>query len=202
MNEVLPATPPRNPFATRHTRPGRLVPRDAGGTPLDLAALLTRARSLGSAAIEGPHGVGKTNLLTTLAGLLDESDLLAGLVRPRAMRDGAAVLRAVLRARPGTTLCIDSWDTIGAAWAVAVRAAAWLCRVGLIVTSHRATGMPTVARCGTTPALLARLVSELPGHGGRIDACDVEQAFAAHGGDIREALYDLYDRFERRVRTA
>ena len=62
--------------------------------------------------------------------------------------------------------------------------------------------MRPLVRCVTTPALLGRLVDDLPGHGGLIATEDVEQAFRRHGGDIREALYDLYDRFERRTRPA
>ncbi|MFM9058738.1 MAG: hypothetical protein ACKOSQ_06420 [Planctomycetaceae bacterium] len=190
----------RNPFATRHTRPGRLVPRDAGGAPLDLAALLARASDLRAAAIEGPHGAGKTNLLVTLAGLFAQAGRHAGTLRPRSWRDGPAALRAVHRAAPGATLCIDSWEALGRPWAVIVRWAARRRRVGLLVTSHAATGLPVLVRCETSASLLSRLVAELPEHLGLIGPADVERAFGARRGDIREALYDLYDRFERRVR--
>lgn len=191
-----------NPFTTRHTRPGRLVPRDADGAPLDLDALVARARALRAVAIVGPHGAGKTNLLTALAGRLAAAGHLAGLVRARSRPDAALVLRAVREAPPDSTLCIDGWEAVGAVRGMLIRRWARCRRVGLIVTSHRPTGMPVVVRCATTAALLARLVAELPGHGGVIAKVDVEQAFRAHRGDIREALYDLYDRFERRIRTA
>lgn len=197
MTHLREETPP-NPFTTRHTRPGRLAPRNADGTPLDLAALLARAPAAG--AIEGPHGAGKTNLLTAVAGRLAEAGRLAGLLRPRARRDGRHVLWAVVRARPGTTLCVDSWERVGTPWNALVVWAARRRRVGLVVTSHRPTGLPTLVRCRTTPALLARLVADLPGHGGLIDTTDVEQAYRTRRGDIREALYDLYDVFERRAR--
>ena len=190
----------RNPFTTRHTRPGRLAPRDAHGEPLDLAALVARVRRLSCAAIVGPHGAGKTNLLVTLAGRLADAGLLAGTTRVRSWRDGGAVLRAALRAPPGSTLCVDGWETLGGAWAGAIpRLATWR-GVGMLVTSHSSVGWPVLARCTTTPALLARLVADLPDHGGVIGPADVAEAFAARGGDVREALYDLYDRFERRTR--
>jgi len=57
-------------------------------------------------------------------------------------------------------------------------------------------------RCETSARLFAALVERLPDHGGRIDAADVADAFARHGGNLRESLYDLYDRFECRIRRA
>ena len=190
-----------NPFTTRHVRPGRLVPRDAAGEPLDLDALVTRARALGATALEGPHGAGKTNLLAALADRLAAVGLLADTIRIRTRRGGAVVLRAVLRAAPGATLCVDGWESLGRAAAAVIRRVAGFRGVGLIVTTHRAAGMPVLHRCGTTPALLARLVAELPDHGGLVGPADVAEAFAAPRGDVREALYDLYDRFERRSRV-
>ena len=195
------AAVPANPFATRHTAPGRLPPRGGRGEPLDLEPLLDRARAAGMAAIVGPHGAGKTNLLTALAARLDEAGLLAGLVRPRSRADGVAVFRAVRAASPGATLCIDSWETLGPALALVIRWTARRRRVGLLVTTHGSAGMPALMRCETTPELLTRLVADLPPHGGLIRHDDVEDAFLRHGGDVREALYDLYDRFERRARA-
>lgn len=202
MTTTTPAAVPRNPFATRHTRPGCLAPRNPAGEALDVAALATHARHLRAAAIVGPHGAGKTNLMHALARHLGGTGLLGGTIRVRSRRDGIAVLRAVLRARPRTTVCVDGWEPLGRAGALSVRWLAAVRRVGLVVTCHRSAGMPTLVRCATTPALLARLVADLPGHGGLIGATDVHEAFAARRGDVREALYDLYDRFERRARGA
>lgn len=201
MTTAWIAAVPPNPFATRHTAPGRLAPRDSRGAPLDLAALLAAARAAGAAAIEGRHGAGKTTVLTALANRLAEAGLLAGLVRTRSRADGVAVLRAVRAAPAGTTVCIDSWEALGRVGAAVIRWAARRRRVNILVTSHRPTGMQTLVHCATTPDLLARLVADLPPHGGLIGAADVEQAFRRHDGDVREALYDLYDRFERRARA-
>jgi len=192
---------PANPFATRFTRPGRLMIRGADGEPLDAGALVDRLSLLGgNAAIEGPHGSGKTTLLLAIAAALESRRRLAGLLRLRCRRDtrrAAALLRA---APPGAVLCIDSWEQAGR-WTVATlpRAA---CRraVGLVVTSHRATGLPELHRCGTSATLLARLVADLPAHDGVITAADIGAAHATHGGDLRAAFFDLYDRFEARIR--
>lgn len=77
----------------------------------------------------------------------------------------------------------------------------------LLVTSHRPSPrLQTLVRCETTPRLLEALVARLvdPSRWGAaaIDLIDVEEAFAGHAGDVREALYELYDRFEMRRRAA
>lgn len=190
----------RNPFATRHTRPGRLVPRDAAGVPLDLEALAARALTLGVAAIEGPHGAGKTNLLAALARRLGADGRPVEAIRVRSARDALQVLGCIRRSRRGGTVCVDGWEALGRPGAALVRWSAARRHVGLIVTCHRALGLPTLVRCTTTPALLARLVADLPEHEGLIRDSDITAAFAARRGDVREALYDLYDRFERRAR--
>lgn len=202
MSVAPPGTPGRNPFVTRHTRPGSLRPRDRDGTPLDLETLVVRARCLPATAIEGPHGSGKTNLLAALAAYFAAAGLLAASIRVRSRRDGGAVLRAALASPSGTTLCVDGWEALGGAWAAVVRWVTGRRRVGLLVTCHHPARMPTLLRCGTTPDLLSRLVADLPDHGGIIGDRDIAEAFAARGGNVREALYDLYDRYERRTRRA
>lgn len=216
--ETVPAdcsrAPIGNPFATRHTRPGRLAPLDGHGHPCDVAALLERLAALGGrAAIRGPHGSGKTTLLEHLAEGLQHRGAAVERVRLRAWRDGAAAavadvaaaIRAILRCRAGGTVCIDGWEQMGSAAAV-VTALARLRGCGLVVTTHRATRLPLLVACDTTPALLAGIVRRLPGHaswgGSLIQEADLETAFTHHGGNIRESLYELYDRFEERRRAA
>jgi energy-coupling factor transporter ATP-binding protein EcfA2 len=203
-----------NPFATRHTRPGRIEPLDGHGHPRDVAALLDRLAALGGrAAIRGPHGSGKTTLLEHVSRALEARGTAVEPVRLRAWRDGAAVaagdlfaaFRAILRSCAGKTVCIDGWEQLGPA-AVAASALARLRGCGLVVTTHRATRLPLLAACDTSPAVLAGIVCRLPGYaswGGLVirDA-DLEAAFSRHGGDIRESLYELYDRFEERRRPA
>jgi hypothetical protein len=194
-------TPPRsNPFATRFTRPGRVVPLDADGRPLDLDTLLDRLQALaGRAAIEGPHGSGKTSLLAALAAHLERRGGAALLIRAGGSAEAGGLLRCLARTPAGTVVCVDGWERL--AWPVAA-AARWLAArrgCGLVVTAHRATGLPLLHRCRPTAAVLARIVAQLPDHGGTIGDDDLADAFARHAGDLREALYDLYDRFARRT---
>jgi hypothetical protein len=193
--DETPSRPLRNPFTTRYTRPGRVPPRDGGGL-IDPGSLLDRVRTLGAGAIEGPHGSGKTTLLVALAARAGRAELL----RARRRRDAATVLRAIRAAGRGTVFCVDCWERLGTVGATAVRVFARLRRCPLVVTTHRASGLPVLVRTRPTVDILAAIVAGLPDHGGLIGTRDVEEAFAAHGGNLREALYDLYDRFERRAR--
>jgi hypothetical protein len=193
------APPPSNPFATRFTRPGRLAPLDDDGRPLDLDALLDRLEALhGQGAIEGPHGSGKTNLLTALAARIAEQGNAVRLVRVRGVADALGVMHG-LRGIRGGVLCIDGWERLP--WLAATALRRWSsCRgSGLIVTAHRPAGLPLLYRTRPSAVVLAALVARLPDHGGRIGPADIADAVTRHAGDLREALYDLYDRFERRA---
>jgi hypothetical protein len=194
-----PHRPASNPFATRHTQPGCVPPLDAAGRPVDLASLLSRLRELGGCGtIVGPHGSGKTNLLTHLAAALADHAGSLGPLRARSARDTVGILKAVLAAAPGTVVCIDSWEQLGPVGRLAVRVIATRRRCGLLVTSHVPTALPTLVECRTSPEILAAIVATLPGAGGSIAKADLEDACTRHDGNLRDALADLYDRFESR----
>jgi hypothetical protein len=191
-----------NPFSTRHVRPGRIPPLGDRGEPLAIDGLLARLDQVGgSAAIRGPHGSGKTTLLEHLATAIQHRGTPVVRMRLRTAVDVPAVIGAILRAPGGGVLCIDSWDCMGRLPAAAARLLARARRCSLIVTTHRATSLPLLAVRATTPELLVAIVRRLPGHdrwGGEcIGSHDIDAAFARSGGNLREALYELYDRFER-----
>lgn len=188
---------PGNPFATRYTRPGTIPPLDERGRPLDLAALITRLDGLGAAAVEAPHGHGKSTLLLALAAALDATGRPVKMVRLRGWQDACAACRAVVTAPRRTAVFIDGWEQLGFL-AAPLRTAARVLRRTLLVTSHRPTGLPVLRPCETTPDLLRAIVARLPDRGGPVDEADIAAAFELHGGNLRESLYDLYDRVERR----
>lgn len=199
--ETAPNPPrlPANPFATRHTRPGTLPPLTADGRPRDVAALAAEILRLGGAGLEGPHGSGKSTLLVALATELEARDRLATILR-LGRRGSVTALAAILRSAPGRVVCLDGWETLGRPLAALARLVARRRRVILVVTSHRPAGLPLTVRTETSLPLLEVLVRRLPDHGGLITADDMEAAFAGHRGNLREALLDLYDRFEHRAR--
>lgn len=192
---------PTNPFATRFVRPGVLPPLDEHGGPVNVARLLESLPGPGRiAAIVGPHGHGKTTLLTAVARETAGTGRPVTQVCITGPTDVWQALVAVGQTRPGGLVCVDGWERMRFGTAAAARWLAGRKGVGILVTTHAAGRLPVFARCASSPALLAAIVDRVPDHGGRIRAADIDAAHRLHRGDIREALYELYDRFEDRVR--
>ncbi len=151
-----------------------------------LAALRFRA------AIVGPHGHGKTTLLEDLGERLRVRGFR---IRTATLRGGERRLGPGREAAlfrdpdPADLLLVDGAEQLD-------RLSWWRLRrrsrdaAGLIVTSHRSGLLPTLYECATTPELLAGIVADL---GDTVEEGSAE-LFARHGGDLRQALRELYDR--------
>ncbi len=190
-----------NPFATRHVRPGVIRPLTATAASRDVPALVSAIEAAGgNAAIVGPHGTGKSTLLVAIAAELTADDRLAGLVQIRSRRDFMAGLRLVGQARRGSTACLDGWDRLGWAGRTGVRLLARLLGCRLVVTSHRPACLGTAVLTVASLPLLEAIVAALPDHGGLIEPADISESYTRHGGNLRESLADLYDKFEHRAR--
>lgn len=188
-----------NPFAVQRT--GALAYRLAG---VGWDELLRRFERLGRrAALVGPEGRGKTTLLEALAGRLAAAGWRPRLVVLRRGERGLpAAARAFLAgACPCDLLLVDGAQELSRlAWAALRRASR--AAGGLLVTSHRPGLLPTLHTCETSPALLAELLAELaPGRRGGLPPApelpSAEELFARHGGDLRAALFEAYDRCAR-----
>jgi stage III sporulation protein SpoIIIAA len=163
-----------NPFATCWTRPGALPFRfDEGASAAAFVAKLAAHNWLGQ--IVGPHGSGKTTLLATLAPLLQAAGRRVEVV------DGYEELSRVTRWR--------------------LRQRCFRSRSGLLVTSHRPMGLPTLIELAPDRALLEQLVAELCADAATpITRADVDASHGRHGRNVREILFDLYDRHEQIIR--
>lgn len=152
-------------------------------------------------AIVGPHGAGKTTLLEDLAPRLASLGFRPVLLRLSAeFPSFTPGLLADLDSRLGekSFVLLDGAEQLSPlAW--------WRFRRrtrragGLLVTTHRPGRLPTLVECGTTPALLSRIVHRLvPGHPA---ASEVGAAalFARHRGNVRDALRELYDECAERT---
>jgi hypothetical protein len=151
-----------------------------------LAALRFRA------ALVGPHGHGKTTLLEDLGARLAGRGFR---VRSVTLHDGQRRLAASQRRElfngltPSDVLFLDGAEQLGHLSWLEVRTRTRGAG-GLVITSHRPGLLPTLYECRTDPELLAGIVRDLLGR-----ETSVEELFVRHGGNVREALRDLYDRY-------
>ena len=178
-----------NPFAT--DRVLRVRYRPQGWTWEQLLGRLAAMKYRG--AIVGPEGRGKTTLLEDLGGHLKERGL--GIRHLRLTRERPRFDEAELRV---FFRDIGDRDVILFDGAEQMSRLGWwkfLRRSrrarGLVITSHRPGMLPTLVECETSPALLAEIVHTLHPPAGDADA--VQWLFTRHGGNVREALRDLYD---------
>jgi hypothetical protein len=200
------ATPPSrhsNPFSTCWTKPGALrYLFSAGDNAESLVARLASAHWRG--AIVGPHGAGKSTLLATLRPCLQAAgrSLQAVSLRDGQRRLPPDFLRRTLTL-PRPLVVVDGYEQLSYQARWCLRRRCYRAGAGLLVTSHAATSLPTLAACEPNLDLVlqltARLTRRVPSP---VTPSDVAASHACHGGNVREILFDLYDRHERVCRAA
>jgi hypothetical protein len=190
-----------NPFAVDRVLAFRYRPQ---GWTWD--ELRSRLRELGyRAAIVGPHGSGKTTLLEDL-----EPRLAALGFRTRRLRLDRETPSFPAGYLDRELAGVGAADVILFDGAEQMNRLAWLrfrlraARAGgLVVTSHTPGLLPTLVECTTTPHLLGEMVDTLIddrcGEGGGEFRADLPELFGRHGGNLREAVRELYDRFATRT---
>jgi hypothetical protein len=75
-------------------------------------------------------------------------------------------------------------------------------KVGLLVTCHFQTRVPTLIRLAPDLPLVEQLVADLAARASTpVTGSDVVASLGRHGSNVREVFFDLYDRHEglRRV---
>jgi hypothetical protein len=178
-----------NPFATDCVLRERYR-LDAAGWR-ELLAKLERLNFRG--ALVGPHGSGKTTLLEDLAMRLESAGWRPVWVRlSTGFRRLPVWCDAAFMAKLGgkDMVLLDGAEQLGAIawWVFNYRCR---CAGGLVITTHSAGRLKTLRRCETTPQLVAELAGAL---GEPLSVTDAEALYRTHGGNLREALRELYDR--------
>lgn len=188
-----------NPFATRFTQPGALAYQFDGPTTSEtlverLAGFHWRAQ------IVGPHGSGKSTLLKTL--------------RPYLIDRGRELIEVSLHSahRQLPPLNPPSWTSATLIVVDGYEQLHWLARwwlrravgrrdAGLLVTTHKAQGLPTLWNTSVSldqaQALIRHLLVQQQLDPGLM-AHDVAELWPQHGDNFREMLFELYDRMVRR----
>jgi hypothetical protein len=183
-----------NPFRTAcsDALAFRFVPGDDSD---DWDALAQRFVATGHRGVlVGPHGSGKTTLREQFEARLRAAGWRVHLVVPGVHGPDAAQLAAARAAADaGAIISIDGLDRLGTwtwwRWQRALRGAG-----GILATSHVAGRLPLLRRHRTSAALLVALAQELSGDSDADLAPTCHALFAAHGGDLRACLRQLYDR--------
>ncbi len=157
------------------------------------------------AEIAGPHGSGKSTLLRRITGELERRGFATHAMRLCAdePRPGVRECRAWLRSAPrDAVIVVDGADLLSRfAWQTISRRSR--ANSGLVITTHRRGLLPTLIEPETSVELLEALVARLLGGSDSLPRRELVALYRAHGGDLRECLFALYDRWAgRRSDTA
>lgn len=199
-NQHAAPDPDSNPFSTRFTRPGAMRFQFEQGE--SCRQLLEQLAAHGwRGEIVGPHGSGKSTLVEHL---LPELASAGRLVVRHSLRRGQ---RRLERSDPPpaewnchTQLVVDgceqlSWWNRWRLWRHCRRSGA-----GLLVTTHRPLGLPTLRTMRPSATLVRRLARQLwPEHDRLITDREIDLCFEQQERNVRETLYALYDLYELRT---
>lgn len=195
-----PISPPSrlsNPFATCWTKPGALTFRFPAGAGAE--QLVNRLAAQGwRGEIFGPHGSGKSTLLETLRPILAAAGCQGTTIM---LRDGQRWLpRGLLRralALPRPLVIVDGYEQLNWFARTWLRCRCRFSKAGLLVTSHAPTGLPPLIRLAPNLEIIQQIVAALTDHRQtRISSVDIIASHACHGSNVRELLFDLYERHE------
>jgi hypothetical protein len=195
--------PAGNPFSTRRWRPGALDYLFSAGE--SVATLIDRLRRQGwYGQVVGPHGTGKSTLLATLIPAIRDAGREPFLIT---LHDGRRRLtmsewRSI---PPGSAaiVIVDGYEQLSAWSRFRLRVRCRQRGLGLLVTSHEEVGLPELTQTYVSPelalAVVERLAPTTPDDR-IIEPAEVVDRLAARSGNLREALFDLYDLYEKRRR--
>jgi ABC-type branched-subunit amino acid transport system ATPase component len=195
-------TPSRetNPFATCWTRPGAIPFRfPENEQPKHLIAELAAHNWRG--AIIGPHGSGKTTLLESLKPALAAAGRNVCTI---SLHNGKRRLPPLPSSQNRNfLLIIDGYEQLSQLEQIRILARSLFNRTGFLVTSHARTCLPTLIQLSPNQTLVEQLVADLSAKvSTTITTADVAASHACHSSNVREILFDLYDRHEQQRRGA
>lgn len=188
-------TPGENPFRSACVDALTYQPEAVGWDELE-----RRFRRNGfRGALVGPHGHGKSTLMREIAERLGPTAAASAggsAAAPECVRvraddpDQHKSIRGMVRG-VRQLLMIDGYDLLGRMDRLRILRR----RRPTLVTSHRRTAMPTLLHCRTSPTLLGKLVGQLaPGVEAALGEAEIAALHDRHGGNVRDALHELYDR--------
>lgn len=198
-----------NPFSTRFIKPGAVDFIFHGGVTIEALADRFKANAwIGS--IVGPHGCGKTTLACQLGRVLGRTCVVRWItVRPESQpkRHGFARMPRIHHDRTRSSgwdetshessqslMVIDGLEQLSWLHRLAVVHHARARYRGLLVTSHRpVAGIPTLWHVDRDFEIFRAVAMRLQDQRFPLPGEALSRAFAQAKGNIREALFLLYD---------
>lgn len=186
-----------NPFSAARFKPGVIPWLGEGEAALErLFARAIAPRAVHQ--VRGAHGSGKTTLLTHLEAHARREGVRA--LRFRGGRGAPlAQIWALFRAPPAPAprlLLVDEREELSALSFFAVKALAAMFGASIVMSVHRDFGVPTLHACHVDAATAAQIVARLAGPLASPSHAEIEERLVAHDRNLRNVLFELYDRAE------
>jgi hypothetical protein len=192
-----------NPFSAARLRPGTIdFVFEHGKTLGQLVDHLEANQWRGE--ITGLHGTGKSTLLAAMSPAIEDRGRIVKCVTLSAgqgtlPRDFVSSLR--LTAGLGLA-AVDGFEQLGVWSRLRLKRFCKSNGVGLLVASHRTARLPVVYQTSIDVPRAWRVVERFQeGFAPLVRLSDLVERLAVRHGNLREALFDLYDVYEERRRA-
>jgi hypothetical protein len=189
-----------NPFCASRLRPGTIdFIFEAGKSAGQLADILEAHAWWGE--IIGCHGTGKSTLLAALTRTIEaRGRLVKSITIVAGERRLPRAFFTSLRPTAGLGVAVvDGFEQLDAWNRLRLKRFCRKHSVGLVVASHRSANLPHLYETAVDDDRAWRVVQRLQsGFPPRIESGDLTARLARHQGNLREALFDLYDLYEER----
>jgi len=202
----MPNHPPSldrsNPFCAARLRPGTIDYVFERGKSLEQLVDALEANAWRGQII-GSHGTGKSTLLAALAPVMEgRGRLVRSITLVAGERHLPREFLRSLRLSAGLGVAaVDGVEQLHAWNRLLLKQFCQTQDIGLVVTSHRSADLPNLYETALDEVRAWSVVQRLQkGFPPRIQSCDLVQRLGQRQGNLREALFDLYDLYEDRSR--
>jgi len=200
-----------NPFSTRFIQPGAIAYQCFEGSSVsDLAERFLQLTSK-RGSIVGPHGSGKSTLVASMIPILGARRPETKIHQLRFSTDQLAsrsLKRSIAEWTRSSVVILDGYEQLGFWSRQMVEWAARSRSISILATSHQPLrGFETVWETSVDDASSRWVVEQLlqqsgPSNGSNelLESEDWARSRAAHGQNLRESLFDMYDWWQRSCR--